>query len=296
MRRRTLILAAAAAAAAPLAAAATAQRHGLSGPPRWRGVPGASPMLSWRAMPAVAVTINGKGPFTLGIDTGAPGYLHLSKPIAAAAGLAIVGSAISADPSGKNPITVERYRVAALTVAGVTFLDVDADELPAIGAPGDELAGVLGMDLFDALTLTLDFKGRQVALSRAGLPPPDGKTIFGYDAGDYIQLPLQIGEVIMPTHLDTGQTNAPLIVPEGLVGKLATHGAPTKVGTAHTVSEAVDVFSIALDAPVHLGDVRFPVTSVTYPTFVPIANLGSTALQTMSLMIDRPARRIRFVA
>ncbi len=296
MRRRTLIFAAAAAAATPIVASASARRHATSGPPRWRGVPGASAMLSWRGMPAVTVSINGKGPFTLGVDTGAPGYLSLSKPVAAAAGLTSVGKTVSTDPSGKNPLTVERYRARQLTVAGVTFSDVDADELPAIGPAGDPLAGVLGIDLFDALTLTLDFKGKQVALSQVGLPPPDGKTIFGYDAGPHIQLPLQIGDVVTPAHLDTGQTQMALIVPEELVGKLATHGVPTKIGVARTVTQAMDIFSIALDAPVRLGEVRFPVTSVTYPTVVPIANLGSTALQTMSLTIDRPARRVRFTA
>lgn len=296
MRRRTLILAVAATAAAPMVASALARRHASSGPPRWRGVPVASPMLSWRGMPAVAVAINGKGPFTLGIDTGAPDYLSLSKPVAAAAGLASVGRATSTDPSGKHPLSVERYRAREVTVAGVTFSDVDADELPAIGPPGDPLAGLLGIDLFDALTLTLDFKSRQVAVSEAGLPPPDGKTIFGYDAGPHIQLPLQIGDVVTPAHLDTGQTQMPLIVPEDLIRKLATHGAATKIGAAHTVSQTMDIYSIALDAPVHLGEVRFPVTSVTYPTVVPIANLGSAALQSMSLTIDRPERRIRFTA
>lgn len=296
MRRRTLILATAAAAATPMLADAVARRDAPSRPPRWRGAPGASPMLSWRGMPAVTVSINGKGPLTLGIDTGAPGYLSLSKPVAAAIGLVSVGKSTATDPSGKNPLTVERYRAHTLTVAGLTFSNVDADELPAIGPPGDPLAGLLGIDLFDALTLTLDFKGRQVGVSEAGLPPPDAKTVFGYEGGPHIQLPLQIGDVVAPTHLDTGQTQMPLIVPQELVAKLATHGPPTKVGTARTVSRSMDIFSIALDAPVRLGEVRFPVTSVTYPTVIPISNLGSAALQAMTVTIDRPNQRVRFLA
>jgi hypothetical protein len=295
MRRRTLILGAAAATAAPMVAAG----HGrlfASGPPRMRGVPGVEPMRLWRVMPAVSVKIAGQGPFTLGVDTGAFEYLNITQAVAKAAGLVRIGSALSEDPSGKNPISVARYRVSELTFAGVTFLNVDAQEMPQFGGPGETLDGVIGMSLFDALTLTLDFKGRQIRLSREGLPPPDGDTIFAYDAGPYIQLPLQIGAVTMPTHLDTGQANAPLMVPEDLIARIATHGAPTKVGTARTVTQAMDVFSVALDAPVHLGAVTFPVTKVVYPTVVPLANLGSAALQAMTVTIDRPARRIRFTA
>jgi hypothetical protein len=247
-------------------------------------------------MPAVAVTLDGKGPFTLGIDTGAPGYLHISQAVAHAAGLAIAGVSIMSDPSGMKPALVPRYRVGGLSFGGVTFLDLDADELPSLGATGAALDGVLGMDLFDTFTLMLDFKERLVTLSPTRLPVPDGQTVFAYDPGPFIQLPLQIGEVTVPTHLDTGQTRSALMVPQDLVGKLATRGEAKRVGAAHTVSQTLDMFSVALDTTVRLGAVRFPISDVEYPTVVPIANLGAPALQSMSVLIDRPSRRIRFLA
>ena len=61
--------------------------------------------------------------------------------------------------------------------------------------------------------------------------PRSGRAVHREEAGPLIQLPLKIGEVVAPTHLDTGQSIAPLIVPQELVANLPTHGAPTKVGT-----------------------------------------------------------------
>jgi hypothetical protein len=107
MRRRTLVLGAAA-WAAPLAAGAAApmmrmMMHPTFAPPRTEGTPGAVPMLAWRSMPAVAVMLGGKGPFTFGVDTGAPGYLHIAKATAEVAGLAVKGADLASDPSGRNP-------------------------------------------------------------------------------------------------------------------------------------------------------------------------------------------------
>jgi predicted aspartyl protease len=248
-------------------------------------------------MPAVAVTLNGKGPFTLGIDTGAPGYLHVSKAVAVAAGLTATGSDLVSDPSGRNPVTVSRYRVDVLTLGGLAFHDFPADDLPMPSAGvGPPLEGVLGMDLFDALTLTLDFRRRQVATSAAPLPAGDGVGIVGYEPGPLIQLAVQIGDVTLPTHLDTGQTRAALIVPQEMVGRLATRGSPRKIGAARTISQNMELYSIALDAPVRVAQVRLPVAEVAYPTVIPIANLGSAALQQMVVVIDRPNKRVQFVA
>jgi hypothetical protein len=184
-----------------------------------------------------------------------------------------------------------------LSVGALTFSDLEADELPAPGGGSEApLAGVLGMDLFDAMTLTLDFKGRQVITGTAPLPPADGASVVEYPPGPLIQLPLAIGDVALPAHLDTGQTRVPLMAPQEAIARLATRGAARRIGVAHTVSQSMDLYSIALDAPVRIGAVRFPITEVAYPTVVPIANLGSRALQDMTVTIDRVNRRVRFAA
>lgn len=293
------MLGAIAVSAAPLAATLAAAPHVIHptfGPPLATGEPGVAPMLLHGAMPAVAVTIDGKGPFTLGIDTGAPGYLSVTKAIAQAIGLKVAGLGVAVDPSGRNPIPITRYHVGAATLAGLTFHDVEAEEQPVLGGNGPALDGVLGMNLFDGYTLVLDFKQRQVGLSTLRLPPADGLTVLDYPPGGLIRLDVRIGDVVLPAHLDTGQQITALMAPADQIPRLATRGQPRKIGEAHTVSETIEMFAVGLDAPVRVGAVPLPVTEVAYPTVVPVANIGSMALQAMTLRIDRPSRRLQLLA
>jgi hypothetical protein len=296
MHRRDLLLGAG--AIGGLAATKTfacGAQHPSFGAPRTRGRAQPAAMLSFHGMPAVAVMIEGKGPFTFGIDTGSPGHFMVTKEVASAAGLTVAGQIQTSDPSGNNPVTISRFKLREAAFGGLTFLATQADELPPLGAPGGDLQGIIGMDLFDGQSLVLDFKSRLVSVSSERLAPADGQTIFDYPAGELIQLPVKIGDVTIPAHLDTGQTNTAMMAPADVIPRLATHGQPRLVGKARTVSQTMEIFAVALDAPVSLGAVRFPVTEVVYPTVIPIGNLGSAALQQMVVKIDRPSRRVQFV-
>ena len=295
MDRRTLLLAAAASAAAPLVAAQP-MRHVFT-PPVMSGAPGEVTMTPWRAMPGVQVLVEGRGPFTFGIDTGFPGMLSVSDAVAQAAGLTPTGQAQIGDPSGRNPVTVNRYTVAALAIGGMTFADVEAHAsgLPAPPS-GPPLDGVIGMALFGPRTLVLDFKGRRVAVSGAGLPPADGASSFDFTPGRLIELKVAIGDVVLPAHLDTGQSRLPLIVPQVALAGLKTTGEPRKVGEAHTVSQTIIMYAQGIDAPVRVGSVALPITEVGYPTIVPIANLGAAALLQLVVSVDLRAGRVRLRA
>ena len=298
MRRRTLILATAAALAAPLTAFATRDHHVRPSfpAPKVSGAPGQTAMLFAGVMPVVAATIDGKGPFKLAIDTGSPGYLSLNAPIAQALGLKVSGKAIQVDPSGRNPVTMDRYKLDALALAGLTFHDLEVEGMPAIGGKAPPFDGILGMNLFDAHTLVLDFKGKVVGVSTARLPAADGAAVIAYPPGPLIQLPVAIGGTTLQAHLDTGQQIAGLMVPTTALPRLAVHGEPRRLGVAHTVSEAYDLFAVGIDAAVKVGATPLPVTEVAYPTVVPVANIGARALAGMTVAIDRPSRTVRLQA
>ena len=265
-------------------------------PPRSTGAPAVAPMLSVRSMPAVAVTIDGKGPYTFGIDTGADGYVHIAEPLAQHLGLAVVGKDITADPTGKNPIPILRYRVGAFVLAGVTFHDIIGDGLPAIAGHALPFDGVIGMDLFDAFTLTLDFKRREVALSTEPAPAADGVSIFTYQPGPTMRLPVTIGAATYEADLDTGNMGAPLIFPAEWIARLPTNGPPKLRGEAHSVSQTVKIYSVPIDAAVRVGGVALPATEVDYPNVASVANIGSKALQSMTVRIDRVNHRVQLIA
>jgi hypothetical protein len=261
------------------------------------GAPSEVVMTPWRAMPGVQVMVEGKGPFTFGIDTGFPGMLSLSDAVAQAAGLTPVGQVMIGDPSGRNPVTVNRYAVRALGIGGMTFADVEAH---ASGIPtppgGPPLDGVIGMTLFGPRTLVLDFKGARVGVSDTGLPPADGASSFDFTPGRLIELAVSIGDVVLTAHLDTGQSRLPLIVPQEAVAGLKTKGEPRKVGEAHTVSQTIIMYAQGIDAPVRVGGVVLPVTEVGYPTVIPVANLGAAALRQLVVSVDLRAGRVRLRA
>jgi hypothetical protein len=250
-------------------------------------------MTPWRSMPAVQATIGGQGPLTLGIDTGYPATLTLADAAAQRLGLRTVGQAQASDPSGRNPIAINVYRAGEVRIGGLTIPGLDVTGGGA-GPTAIGLDGVLGMGLFRDCTLVLDFAGRKVAVTHAGLPAPDGQTIFAVTASPFFELPLQIGQAAVLAHLDTGQTRSALLVPQETLSRLATRGAPRSIGQAHTISQTFDIFAVGLAAAVRLGGVTFPVTEVGYPTPVPIANLGSLALQGMKVSLDQRTARLRF--
>ena len=111
-------------------------------------------------MPFVQVLVNGKGPFTFGIDTGTGTEGLVSPALAQALGLPATGGTVEAgDPSGRATRKLPLVRLAMLSVAGVDFRDVTATVYQASQAEG-RCDGILGFTLFRDRLLTLDYLGR----------------------------------------------------------------------------------------------------------------------------------------
>jgi hypothetical protein len=301
MHRRTVLAAAGAGLILPSLATAQAVRRRVhrppSAPPTLSGAPAEVTMTPWRTMPAVQAMVNGHGPYLFGIDTGFPGVLNVTPAVAQACGLAVVGQEQTSDPSGLNPVTIDTYRVPSLTLGGLTFSGMDAGAFPPLPSsiPGPLLDGLIGMGLFQSATLVFDFPGLKVAVTDAALPAPDQRTVFGYTPGDFIELPVTIGETVLPAHLDTGQSRRPLLVPQEALARLPVRGEPRASGTARTVSQTFTMYSVDIDAPVRVGEIALPVTEVSYPTPIPIANIGSRALERLVVKVDGRAGRVQFI-
>jgi len=293
--RRTVVLAAGAAVVAPSATLAAPKMPQMP-PARMHGEPGVLPMVEDWTLPAVEATVHGKGPFRFGLDTGAPGGLHLGSRAAAALALQPAGWTRVGDPSGKKPLRTPVYPPQTIGLGRLTFDGVETDGFPDVPGPGPAIDGLLGMDIFDALTLTLDFKRRAVGFSRQALPPPDSVSVLAYPPGPFIVVPLAIGGVTVEAVVDTGQIRAPLMAPEAMVARLPTRGSPRSFGIAHTVSQTLTLYAVALEGSVRLGGVALPVTEVVYPTVTSLANVGAKALQDTTLTIDRASHRVRLAA
>jgi predicted aspartyl protease len=113
----------------------------------------------------VTATVNGVGPFTLELDTGATGTT-LSPEAAARAGVASRGQGVLGGAGGAVSVG---YGEASVTFDGVTrklprvaLSDAMGPISAAAGAPID---GILGTDFFDGTRLTIDYPAQRLWLT-----------------------------------------------------------------------------------------------------------------------------------
>jgi predicted aspartyl protease len=263
-------------------------------PPQLTGERADLPMELVENLPTVLATVNGQGPFRFGVDTGAAGYLRVTPALAQKLGLAQVGEALAADPSGRNPVRVPIYRAERLQLGGLTFTGVSASAL-SVSRP--RIDGIIGISFFEPLLLTIDFGALRLTAEKGALPPANGKDVveLTLDRGVLPTVPLTVGTSVQRVHLDTGNTRYPFFMPADAIASLPTTGTPRDIGVAHTVSQEIQLKAVGLAAPVSIGATRLPVTDVGFPSAGPTGNIGSLALRTMAVTIDTANRRVRVV-
>jgi predicted aspartyl protease len=254
------------------------------------------PLLFVRGMPVVSVMVNGRGPFKMGIDTGAAGYLRLSPALAQSLQLQQVGEVLAGDPSGRNPVRIPVYNVEKLSLGDLTYKAVSTTALSERGPSSAEVDGIIGLGFFEHLLLTIDYGRSRVTAQAGQLPPANGADIvnLSYDRS-LVSLPIRVGEQIFDVHLDTGNTAQPLFLPEDIAATLPTRGGTRSVGRARTVSQEMDIRARDLAVPVSVGTTLLPVSTVAFPSVAPPGNIGSLALQGMALTLDYANRRVRIV-
>lgn len=258
-------------------------------PPAFTGEGGTVPMHLSGVMAVVEVKIGGKS-FRFAVDTGAGGHGRIRPEVAEALGLQAAGEAIAGDTSGRQQ-TRRIFAAPALEVAGTTFRDLRLTEMPNL-APLAGIDGILGLGLFQSHTLTLDYARGKMTLSRKPLP----ESAVSYPAGPgAVTVPLRIGTIDVPAQLDTGNSIAPFVVPEALAKQLPLRGEPRVAGSAMNAFGRMEIKQADLAAPVTLNGVALPVTTVTWPSLGPFANLGAKALGTSVVTIDQPNHRVRIL-
>jgi hypothetical protein len=135
----------------------------------------------------VDATINGRGPYTLLIDTGAA--TCILSPAVAAAMPERTGPTLFAamGASGKTVVVTRKVRIDCLEVGGpgqpvlrLENLDAPVFDLSSFETPlGGTLDGILGYPAFRDVLLTLDYPAGAVRLARDSLSPgPDSTRLL----------------------------------------------------------------------------------------------------------------------
>jgi hypothetical protein len=254
-------------------------------PPRLEGRCAVVPMEADVAVPVVAVTVNGNGPYRFLIDTGAPGHGRIRANIAATIGLPVTGERLERGPAG--PVPRRQFGVERLGVGDIGFGGLQLGEMPDMGGRDPGFDGLLGLDLFQQLRVTFDFGARRLGLGTAPQPPE-----LPFEREGAPTLTLAINGRPQRVHLDTGNRVAALFLAEADARALPLTGEPVSRGRARTPFGEYDVMEAPTSAAVTLGGVRLPVTSVAWPAALPPGNLGSKGLAGMALTIDVAAGRV----
>lgn len=245
-------------------------------------------------VPVLQVLVNGRGPLRLGLDTGAMGGVYLFNGRAERLGLRATGVLGVSDPSGGPPRRLSAYGRAAVALAGGVF-EAEVAGSPSAG-PGTlgELDGLLGLAAFGQALVTLDFPHARLTVGAPGLPPPDGRQVFGY-GGSLPMLPLEVEGRRIQAYLDTGDIQAGVIVPAEVAGRLAGWAQARPMGVAYTINAARPMFSVALQAPARVGTTTLAVSEAAFPGFEANGVVGPAALRQLVVRIDTLNRRIQLI-
>lgn len=258
-------------------------RRGPPPPVAFSGGPAALELLAGFDQPVVQATLAGQT-VRLAIDTGAMGYARIDKGVAQRLNLAMAGTMMMSDPSGRAPTSVESFVVPDLQLGTLRFASITAEE--ALRVPGG-VDGVLGLDLFQNLILTFDRVANRVTVAAGRLSDADGKTRFASPPGPVMRLPLTVGRQSVVADIDTGQAVLPLLLPSDSVPKLKWKGAARAAGVGRTVSQSQTLQARTLAVPVRAGAVVLPIAEAGWPSPHPVANLGWKGLAGLRVALDR---------
>lgn len=253
-----------------------------------------TPVELRRAMPFVQVLVDGKGPFTFGIDTGTGSQALVSPALAETLGLVKTGEMEAGDPSGKATRKLPLVKVGRLSVAGVEFRDVTAAVYQPSQAEG-RCDGILGFLLFRDWLLTLDYRGGQLVLAQGRLAASKDGTVIPFRAPDGVPvIDLVIGGQTLPAIVDS--RGSALAVPGSHEGQLELAGEPVVVGRGRTISGEFEIRGAQLAEDVRIGGYRIQTPFVIFHPGFPVGNVGGLVLQQLAVTFDQRSALLRIDA
>ncbi len=233
-------------------------------------------------VPSVEVSINGSGPYPFVVDWGA-NLFAISPRLA---------RTLKLPRTGRDEMGNETVQVGTLSLGGARFSGLTAAVDPFFDAKEEQ--GVLGVNVYAELLMTLDYPRKLVSLEKGSLPPADGQNILACGGGDpEPSIEIFVGDKKIRAILDTGASRF-LMLPEKLLGELHVKAAPVAAGVATgPQSGTLRPREARLD-----GTLRFGAITVRDPLLTfhprPRAFLGSALLEHFAVTLDQKGHSVRF--
>jgi hypothetical protein len=240
----------------------------------------------------VEVHVGAAGPFDFLIDTGA-GVSVIDAAIAASLGLEVIGSSEVGAPGGEL-VPVDKVRAPELSVGAITISGAQPVVLNIGEMSGGLIQGVLGMDLFHDVVLTLDATAARAKVARGALAP-DAPGVVSFDrSSGRMKFDIDVAGLMVAAQIDTGSPAGFTLPIERMEG-LPFLDEPEQRGRATLVGGTRSIRKKRLDGSIRFGGLEFENPHVSFMEPSPgTANIGSAILNTLVVEIDSGSGRIAF--
>ena len=242
------------------------------------------------------VTINGQGPFSFGLDTGASGDAWVTRALVTKLNLPLMDRMRVSDGSGLNSRDTGTVLIDTLRLGDLSFERVRAPVLGDGPQPGDETEayGTLGFELFRDYLLTLDYTQNQFRVAKGQLPPADDETVlnFSLDFGAP-HIEIAVAGQRMRASLDSGSGGG-VILPRSMAERLPLKGPLRSGGKVASSLGSFDLFQGELSGDLKIGTFTFPQPVLFFSDLVTIPNLGRNIIRTFAVTFDQRNRRVLF--
>lgn len=229
-------------------------------------------------LPLVEVTVNGTGPYRILVDLGSNVTL-LRKNVVDASGSAVLVERPTSDIVHVAALGLGEAQLEDVTVAAYDELDVD---------------GVLGYNVLQYSSFTLDFPGQRLILHHRSLPPPDARTVFSYRVeGRMPYITVGLGADSLLVNLDTGASEW-MTVPPAMQARLRWLAAPVPGRTTfNNQTGSTQVLEGYLADTLRFGELAIPSPLVYVNPDADDAWLGAAAMASAVWTFDPRQRRVQ---
>jgi CubicO group peptidase (beta-lactamase class C family) len=249
------------------------------------------PMTFARHVPVIEAKVNGKGPFRFALDTGFGGVMMISGDVAKKLALNVVGEAVAGDPSGKNSRTIRQMHVDSFDLGSVHLADFVAGEEGEQRL--EDTDGVIGLQLFHGLLVTLDYPHKQVIVEGGKLRPDDPQVIAYTTEHGVPNIEVNVAGTRVSADIDAGSP-ALLSLPLSVAKSLPLEAEPAVVGHGRTASNEFDIYAATVKGEAKIGNVTLTNPQVDFVEIFPVGNVGSRFLRDYAVTFDPANMRVRF--
>jgi hypothetical protein len=240
----------------------------------------------------IEVYIGDAGPYDFIIDTGA-GLSVIDQAIAIDLGLEVTRQMEVGVPGGPqveaNLVRAPLLRVGELEIVGVTPVTLGLVEMS-----GGLIHGILGMEIFRDVLLTLDPAGDRAVISRGRLTP-EAPGVLPLDQSDgKIAFSIEVAGQPIPIHIDTG-SGAGFTLPIERIDDFPTLDVPARQRTAGLVGGSRQIHIRQLDGLIRFAGLEYENPEVGFmDPSPPTGNLGLRILDQLTIGIDQRSGLISF--